>query len=1128
MAAPDMSPGQPSQRPRALRVWLVRGLVSLAVIGMLTGAFAAWGLRFGIAYVPSAWVRDRIVASVSRALEGRASVHIQHARLRHADNGQRLLVDGFAIKAPDGQTVIAAPRAEIDFDMTRLMLGSDPVRTIELQDLSVRLTMNREGRLSLLNEQAGSAGVATELAQSDLRTALGSLAGLLAGQAERVAGIDNMSLRNGRLVIDDPTHATQLVYSNFSMQFLERGKKQRDVRIAAERNGRPWSVSAKLLPDNGPERTISIALDQLPLEDVAYLMRAALDETSHVPVSGEILLRANDQAQLQHMSIAAKADGHALKAGADPAMALEHVEIKAAWTAADQTWRIDTIHASGGVNRLTVAGTVVSDGDGHRIAITSGEMKRYNPRDPERPIAIDSIQGEGGFSASGEARIDQLRLTGPQISIDIDALWPAARDVAARVNVRAGTFAAATGLAFWPKQLAPPAHEYVSQRLEKAEFDQLTMTVTIDPAARAAIVQGTDGGGVDVDLQTTARAARLQAVNGFPALDMETLAVKVKGASVIAATPRATMLTDEKTTASVADVQFECNCIPEKPSATVQFKAVGSADGAFDLMAAPLLRPVSEGLDALDATAGTIDLKFSLNIPDLQKPKISDIQVQFSGTLNNVSIEGAVPDQTLTGMNANVLMDAAGFSLKGQARIADAPAQIDLRRAAGRASGEAAITVSLDDAARAKQNIGSPGALTGPIPVRFIRGFGGTGAKPIKVEADLSRAAINGFFPGWQKPASRPGKISFTMPANTKRDDLELQDFVAESAGFALRGSAVLTPDRKLRSARLTQARLSPGDDMRIDIERTGSMMKISARGSNLDARNFLKALYAPAAKPGSGEQQDVDLDLKTSILTGHNNEAMTGVDLRMSKRNGELRQFSLSGKIGGADIRGNVSGGKLVIASGNAGGTLRFIDLYRRMIGGAMTMEATLDPQRQEGALTVQRFALRDEPALRRVTADGPPAAVGDAAREQQRAVAAGRSDVAFDRMRVDFVRSQGRLDVKEGLMLGPIVGVTIEGIVDAPRDRINMTGTYVPAFGLNNAFAQIPVVGLFLGGPQTGSLFGVNFKIGGAFSAPRVEINPLSAVAPGFLRKFFEFRRESIEGSRIYRLPDTAAGNQ
>jgi hypothetical protein len=69
-------------------------------------------------------------------------------------------------------------------------------------------------------------------------------------------------------------------------------------------------------------------------------------------------------------------------------------------------------------------------------------------------------------------------------------------------------------------------------------------------------------------------------------------------------------------------------------------------------------------------------------------------------------------------------------------------------------------------------------------------------------------------------------------------------------------------------------------------------------------------------------------------------------------------------------------------------------------------------------------------------------------------------------------------------------------------------MHGTFVPAYALNNMFAQVPGIGFFLGGGQKEGLIGITYEVVGSPHAPTLRVNPMSAMAPGFLRKPFEFR--------------------
>ena len=44
------------------------------------------------------------------------------------------------------------------------------------------------------------------------------------------------------------------------------------------------------------------------------------------------------------------------------------------------------------------------------------------------------------------------------------------------------------------------------------------------------------------------------------------------------------------------------------------------------------------------------------------------------------------------------------------------------------------------------------------------------------------------------------------------------------------------------------------------------------------------------------------------------------------------------------------------------------------------------------------------------------------------------------------------------------------MDGVIDYAGNDVRLRGTFVPLFGLNNMFGQIPIVGLFLGGDQRG----------------------------------------------------------
>jgi hypothetical protein len=274
-------------------------------------------------------------------------------------------------------------------------------------------------------------------------------------------------------------------------------------------------------------------------------------------------------------------------------------------------------------------------------------------------------------------------------------------------------------------------------------------------------------------------------------------------------------------------------------------------------------------------------------------------------------------------------------------------------------------------------------------------------------------------------------------------------------------------------------------------------------RGDVYDGRTFIKSVMGGANADTKQQRRvinDLDLDVKLAAVAGFHGEALRGLDLRLQKRAGLIKTFALNAKHGVdaallGDMRGRAGGRQvLYFESSDAGALLRFTDTYPRIVGGQMW--STMDPPTpsqapQEGLLNIRDFVVQGEPALDKV--------VGGAGMQS--------AGVEFSRMRVEFIRSPGRFTVRDAVVRGPAIGATMDGMIDYAANDVRLRGTFVPLFGLNNMFGQIPIVGLFLGGDKEG-LVGITFEVVGPPGAPMLRVNPASALAPGLMRKiFFEF---------------------
>jgi hypothetical protein len=367
----------------------------------------------------------------------------------------------------------------------------------------------------------------------------------------------------------------------------------------------------------------------------------------------------------------------------------------------------------------------------------------------------------------------------------------------------------------------------------------------------------------------------------------------------------------------------------------------------------------------------------------------------------------------------------------------------------------------------------------------------------MNVEADLTPVKIDNLLPGWSKAAGKPARATYTLTKTAK--STKIDDLSIDGSGASVRGSVEIDNNGDLVSANFPVFSLSDGDKTTLKADRSNdNVLRVTMRGDVYDGRQFVKASLAGGSDKNKQKQIDLDLDIKLGTVAGHNGETLRGLDLKLTRRGGRIRSFSLASKIGRdtpliGDLRVRARDNHQVVyfETDDAGSLFRFTDMYPRMFGGQMWVAMdppTQDEAPQVGHLFLRSFVIRGEPALDRVVSGAPGGAKGVG---------------EFSELGVDFTKFPGRMSVRDGVVRGPLVGATIEGQIDYARDDVHLRGTFVPFYGLNNMFGQIPIVGMFLGGSNEG-LLGITYEAVGPPSAPRISVNPVTAIAPGLLRKF------------------------
>jgi uncharacterized protein YhdP len=111
----------------------------------------------------------------------------------------------------------------------------------------------------------------------------------------------------------------------------------------------------------------------------------------------------------------------------------------------------------------------------------------------------------------------------------------------------------------------------------------------------------------------------------------------------------------------------------------------------------------------------------------------------------------------------------------------------------------------------------------------------------------------------------------------------------------------------------------------------------------------------------------------------------------------------------------------------------------------------------------------------------------------------------IYFDRFEMPFRYTGDVLSVDRVRLSGSQLGLTAKGDLDLARERIDLSGTVVPVYGLNWAIGRIPILGDFLRGSEGDGAFAMTYSVSGDSDDPSILVNPLAVLAPGVIRELF-----------------------
>ena len=1112
--------------------WIRRLTVVIGVLAVIfAGCFGGLWWRLGAGPINLDVATPWLAAAIEENIGHGNTVEVGGTQIERAGRIRiAVRIRDIVVRDRDHAIVASAPKAEVRLSGSALLMGRLRAESLNLVDaeLAVRITPDgqvtvsagdttkplatgvaskKEAGLAPTFPRAAPAPVPGAAAES---TPNGLLAGLDWLDSLSLTGLDSQNLneiglKNGNLVVDDQQRGNKWTFDNISLS-LRRPSSGGVALSLGEEGARPWSLRVVVGPQNNGVRSLDLRADKVPAENILLAMRVKdLTYSADLPLSGELKGElGRDGLPTYFRGKLTAGAGHIIDGDTpDYPMAIDSAEMNVEWDSGRRVL-VAPFKIISGANRVTLlahleppngsvtdwqagfsGGTIVLAGiDGepplifNRIAIGlrfDTDKKRVLLTQADISNGEVGVAGTGSVDYSGEARL-QLGFAGTPMS-------------------------ASALKRIWPILIVPEVREWVIERIERGTVQRIEVGVNspVRNLSRKGPPIPDDGLAVNI----VASGITVRPVDDMPVVRDADLKARVSGrtATVNIAQGIADTPTGRKMT--ISDFTFEVPDMVPKPSPSkVKFRIEGTVPAAAEILASDRLSEFSGTLVDPNSSKGNVSAIVTLAVPVKGALTKADTVYSVTADLGGFSADKLVMNQKLEANTLKVIANNNGYQVKGDVKINGQPASLDYRKA-NEGDADIKLSATLDDASRARLGLDLGPAVSGAIPIKVIGKIGDHDSR-VGIEADLTSLKLDNILPGWVKVPGKSGKATFNV---VKKDQSTLfQDIVVEGGGVSIKGSLEIDPNGELMSANFPTYSPSEGDKTSLKAERgPDGVVKVTMRGDVFDGRGFLKSAISGKETDAKSKTKniDFDVDLKLGAVAGNNGEALRSVDAKFSRRNGIIKTFALTGKVGRdtpltADLRGRTQGqGRdlIILQTNDAGAFFRFTDTYSKMVGGqlALAMEPpTLEPTAKEGLMNVRDFTIKGEAQLERAAAGGPPGT---------------QNGIAFSGLRAEFTRQSGLLTIREGVVKGPTIGATIEGTIDYVGNSVRMSGTFVPMYGLNNMFGQIPFFGIFLGGGSNEGLIGVTYEVVGTPGAPVLRVNPISALAPGLTRKVFEF---------------------
>ena len=979
---------------------------------------------------------------------------------------------------PGGAVIASVPELAFSISGPALLRGVVAPSSIELFGSSLRLVRDRDGRVRYGFEQD------TEESEALLREALAAF--LAPPDRDHPSGyLTRFALVRARLTVEDRV-----------LQKTWRAPSMR-MRLWREAAGIGGSASFELeagerlarVNANGryglAERRVDLDVnfsDVVPAEFAEILPEMAALSAVEVPLAGTLRIAMSVDGELGDLAFNVTGGGGrlSLPAPLDQRFGVAGLNARGGYEGASQMLEIEEF-----ILDATAGGTLRLPPQGHALPLQKVRASgRYFRR--ERRLEVESLRLEtGGPVATVSARVEGV---GGDMTIIADvSLDRAAADDFPR---------------YWPKGWGEDSREWALANLSDGAARDVRAAIHLrrDEGGAVQVLSVKGGFGVeDLTVDYLAPMPKVRKVFAVAKFDETRIGFVVTGGAVGG-------LAVEEGTIEVTGLDAYDQFLD------LDLRIAGPFREAMEFVDhAPLGMARAVGIDA-SRTRGSAATRLNMRFILENDLTFDRVDVRAQSQLTDIGVPGALFGRDIGGGRFALGADKRGMDVKGQATLEEIPITLAWRE---NFTANAPFRRRYEFAGTVKDisKLGDLGPDVVLPPPDMASGAVKIDARYTEIddvkgrlEAKLDLSDLDLAVPtlGWRKPPGAPGSAEVT--ANLRRGRVaDIPGFAVSTDGMTARGAARFVADggglERVLIDRLAYGRTDVAGEIRA---RPGGGWTASFRGPGFDLSPMIDDLLK-GREAEAGPKFDLVAAIERVWVNGDQHIGQFAASLShdgLSWRAVRLRARDAAGKAFELDIEPKEGGKRgLSIRADDAGTFLRTFGYYENMLGGTLLLTGEFDGRGADetlaGRLKVISYRIVKAPLLTRLLSIMALTGIIDVLQGE---------GLGFASLEVPFALDDGVLKITDSKATGASIGFTASGKIYTEAEVVHLEGTVVPAYLINAALGSIPIIGkLFTGGEEGGGIFAARYELTGRLEDPKVSMNPLSVVAPGFLRNIF-----------------------